>query len=106
MSGIKDRVAIIGMGCSKFGERWDSSSSDLLIEASYEAFEDAGIESKDVQAAWLGTVGSFRTGQPLAAARAPPPSAPSKMRFSHGRGSCGSAPDGIDPSVIGRVTEM
>ena len=68
MSGIKDRVAVIGMGCSKFGERWDSSSSDLIVEAAYEAFEDAGIESKDVQAAWLGTVGSFRTGQPLAAA--------------------------------------
>ena len=68
MSGIKDRVAVIGMGCSKFGERWDSSSSDLIIEAAYEAFEDAGIEGKDVQAAWLGTVGSFRTGQPLAAA--------------------------------------
>ncbi|MCI0901686.1 MAG: acetyl-CoA acetyltransferase, partial [Chloroflexi bacterium] len=68
MSGIKDRVAIIGMGCSKFGERWDSSSSDLIVEAAYEAFEDAGIEGKDVQAAWLGTVASFRTGQPLAAA--------------------------------------
>ena len=68
MSGIKDRVAVIGMGCSKFGERWDSSSSDLMVEAAHEAFADAGIESKDVQAAWLGTVGSFRTGQPLAAA--------------------------------------
>ena len=55
MSGIKDRVAIIGMGCSKFGERWDSSSSDLIVEAAYEAFGDAGIEGKDVQAAWLGT---------------------------------------------------
>jgi len=21
--GIKDRVAIIGMGCTKFGEHWD-----------------------------------------------------------------------------------
>ena len=66
MSGIKDRVAIIGMGCTKFGERWDASSADLMVEAAYEAFEDAGIEGKDVQAAWLGTVSSFRTGQPLA----------------------------------------
>ena len=68
MSGIKDQVAIIGMGCSKFGERWDVDSADLMVEAAYEAFADAGIESKDVQAAWLGTVSSFRTGQPLAAA--------------------------------------
>ena len=68
MSGIRDRVAIIGMGCTKFGERWDASSSDLMVEAAYEAFSDAGIEGKDVQAAWLGTVASFRTGQPLAEA--------------------------------------
>ena len=68
MSGIRDKVAVIGMGCTKFGERWDASSSDLMVEAAYEAFTDAGIEAKDVQAAWLGTVGSFRTGQPLAEA--------------------------------------
>ena len=68
MNGIKDRVAIIGMGCTKFGERWDSSAADLMVEAAYEAYADAGIEAKDVQAAWVGTVGSFRTGQPLAEA--------------------------------------
>ena len=68
MSGIKDRVAIIGMGCTKFGERWDASAADLMVEAAYEAYADAGIEAKDVQAAWLGTVSSFRTGQPLAEA--------------------------------------
>lgn len=68
MNGIKDRVAIIGMGCTKFGERWDASAADLMVEAAYEAYADAGIEAKDVQAAWLGTVSSFRTGQPLAEA--------------------------------------
>ena len=68
MSGIKDKVAIMGMGCTKFGERWDANAADLMVEAAYEAFADAGIEGKDIQAAWLGTVGSFRTGQPLAEA--------------------------------------
>ncbi len=68
MNGIRDRVAIIGMGCTKFGERWDANASDLMVEAAYEAFEDAGIDPSDVQAAWLGTVSSFRTGQPLAEA--------------------------------------
>ena len=29
---------------------------DLLVEAAYEAFQDAGIEPKDIQAAWVGTV--------------------------------------------------
>ena len=68
MNGIRDRVAIVGMGCTKFGERWDAGASDLMVEAAYEAFEDAGINPADVQAAWLGTVSSFRTGQPLAEA--------------------------------------
>lgn len=68
MEGIKDRVAIVGMGCTKFGERWDVDGIDLLVEACYEAYEDAGIEPKDIQAAWFGTVGSFSTGQPLATA--------------------------------------
>jgi len=62
---IKDRVAIVGMGCTKFGERWDASASDLLVDAAYQAFEDAGIEPKDVQAAWLGTQQSGMTGMTL-----------------------------------------
>jgi len=56
MESIKDRVAIVGMGCTRFGERWDMGVEDLLVEAAYEAFEDAGIQPSDVQAAWLGTV--------------------------------------------------
>lgn len=62
---IKDRVAIVGMGCTKFGERWDASADDLLVEAAYEAFEDAGIEPKEVQAAWFGTTSSANTGMGL-----------------------------------------
>ncbi|MDY6968270.1 MAG: acetyl-CoA acetyltransferase [Spirochaetota bacterium] len=53
--GIKDKVAIIGMGCTKFGERWDMGSEDLIVEAFTEAIEDAGIEKKDIQAAWFGS---------------------------------------------------
>ena len=53
-SGIRDKVAIIGMGCSKFGERWECGSDDLIVEACSEAFADAGIERDRVEAAWLG----------------------------------------------------
>jgi len=67
MESIKDKVAIVGMGCSKFGERWDASTEDLLVESCYEAFEDAGIESTDIQAAWLGTLNQM-SGQILAQA--------------------------------------
>jgi acetyl-CoA C-acetyltransferase len=56
MESLKDKVAIVGMGCTKFGERWEMGVEDLLVEAAYEAFEDAGLEPKDIQAAWIGTV--------------------------------------------------
>jgi acetyl-CoA C-acetyltransferase len=52
--GIKDKVALIGMGCTKFGELWDKSAEDLMVEAFQEALEDAGIDKKDIQAAWQG----------------------------------------------------
>ena len=53
--GIKDKAAIIGMGCVRFGENWDQSAADMIIDAVYEAYEDAGIEPKDINAAWIGT---------------------------------------------------
>jgi acetyl-CoA C-acetyltransferase len=58
MESLKDRAAIVGMGCTRFGERWDAGVEDLLVEAAFEAFEDAGISPKDIQAAWMGTVSS------------------------------------------------
>jgi acetyl-CoA C-acetyltransferase len=53
-SGIRDKVAILGMGCSKFGERWDCGYDDLMVEAFSEALSDAGIERDAIGAAWLG----------------------------------------------------
>jgi acetyl-CoA C-acetyltransferase len=53
--GIKDKVAILGMGCSQFGERWDAEADDLMVEAYLEAIADAGIETKQIDAAWLAT---------------------------------------------------
>ena len=41
--GIKDKVAIIGMGCTKFGELWDKDYEDLVVDACYDAFKDAGV---------------------------------------------------------------
>jgi len=66
MKGVKDKVAIIGMGCTKFGENWEQGLYELIVDAAYEAFQDAGIEPKDVQAAWFGTYMSGYTGQMLA----------------------------------------
>lgn len=71
-TGIRDKVAIIGMGCSQFGERWDSEPQDLMVEAFTECVQDAGIEKDDIQAAWLATafdsVNVGPSGVPLAVA--------------------------------------
>lgn len=54
-TGIKDKVAVIGMGCTRFGERWDVGAEELMVEAYTECLEDAGIDPDDIEAAWLGT---------------------------------------------------
>jgi len=71
-TGIKDKVAIIGMGCTKFGERWDVGAEELMVEAFEECIADAGLEKNDIEAAWLGTcleeVNLGKTAMPLAVA--------------------------------------
>lgn len=52
--GIRDKVAILGMGCTKFGERWDCGPEQLMVEAFQECIEDAGIDKSEIQAAWYG----------------------------------------------------
>ncbi|SCK10641.1 acetyl-CoA C-acetyltransferase [Variovorax sp. HW608] len=54
-TGIKDKVAILGMGCSRFGERWEAGTPELLAEAFDEALADAGIERRQIEAAWYGS---------------------------------------------------
>lgn len=54
-TGIRDKVVILGMGCTKFGERWDVGAEHLMVEAFQEALADAGIERNQIQAAWLGS---------------------------------------------------
>ncbi|WP_366922019.1 acetyl-CoA acetyltransferase [Metallumcola ferriviriculae] len=60
--GIKDQVAVIGMGCTQFGEHWDKSAADLMVDAAYEAYNDAGIQPDQVDAYWLGTMQSGLAG--------------------------------------------
>ena len=68
MESIKDKVAIVGMGTSQFGELWEKGVDDLIVDAATEAFEDAGVEPKDIQAAWFGTFETGLTGQLLSSA--------------------------------------
>ncbi|WP_421737590.1 acetyl-CoA acetyltransferase [Caulobacter sp.] len=70
--GIRDKVAILGMGCSKFGERWDCGPDDLMVEAYIEAMSDAGIEPSQLDAAWFSThvdeMGTGKGGTPMSIA--------------------------------------
>jgi acetyl-CoA C-acetyltransferase len=71
-AGIKDKVVILGMGCSRFGERWDASPEDMMVEAYGEAMTDAGIGPEQLDAAWFSThmsdVGCGRGGLPMSIA--------------------------------------
>src|SRR5574342_503202 len=64
-NGIRDRVAIVGMGCTGFGERWDKSVSDLLVESSQDALNSANVPIDAVDAFWLGTLFSGQSGLTL-----------------------------------------
>src|SRR5579872_7503643 len=56
---MRDQVAIIGVGCTKFGDRFEESYEDLAVEAAHAAFADARISADRVDAAWLGTYSPY-----------------------------------------------
>jgi acetyl-CoA C-acetyltransferase len=70
--GIRDKVAILGMGCARFGERWDKDAHQLMVEAFDEALLDSGIDVSQIDAAWLAVafdaVNVGPSGIPLATA--------------------------------------
>jgi len=63
--GIKDRVAIVGMGCTRFAEHWDMGVDELLLASTAEAFRSAGVTKEQVDAYWLGTAQSGMSGLTL-----------------------------------------
>src|SRR6516165_6700761 len=64
-NGIRDRVTIVGMGCTPFGEHWGKGVDDLLVDAATEALGSASVKLDDVDAFWLGTMGSGVSGLTL-----------------------------------------
>jgi len=55
---IRDKVSIVGVGACKFGENWDQSREDMIVDAAYEAYADAGIDEpqKQIEAVFSGSV--------------------------------------------------
>lgn len=52
------KVAVVGVGNSKFGIRNDVNVSELTFEAVKPSLEDAGLAAKDIQFVALGSVGA------------------------------------------------
>lgn len=53
-------VAVIGIGQTAFGERWEANFRDLVTEAGLGAIQDAGIAGEDIDGVYVGTMS---TGQ-------------------------------------------
>ncbi|MCX6694984.1 MAG: thiolase domain-containing protein [Candidatus Altiarchaeota archaeon] len=66
---MKREVGIIGVGMTKFGEFWEKNYRDLITEAGVKAMTDAGIEGKDVDELYVGsmTPGMFINQEHVAA---------------------------------------
>ena len=64
-SDFANKVAVIGVGCTKFGELYETSAEQLICDAAFEAMADAGVERARIQAAWVGTVMSQLAGDAL-----------------------------------------
>ena len=57
-NGIKDKVAIISIGCTPFKEHWDKSADDLLIDATTQTLRAVDMTTDDIDAYWVGTAQS------------------------------------------------
>ncbi|MFH1127745.1 MAG: thiolase domain-containing protein [archaeon] len=54
------RVAVIGVGLTKFGELWNKSLRDIALEAGIKAIQDANIAAKDINAMFIGNISAGR----------------------------------------------
>jgi acetyl-CoA C-acetyltransferase len=53
-------VAIIGVGCTEFGELWDKSFRELFVEAGVSALEDANVQGGKIDALYVGNMSGGR----------------------------------------------
>lgn len=66
---LHDRIAVVGMGCTRFGELWDKSGDDLIVDAAQAALDAVpGMRKEDVDAYWYSTLAFGHSGLPLAKA--------------------------------------
>lgn len=102
---LKDRVAIVGAGCTRFAENFELSYGDMVAQAAFEAFEEAGVEPKDIEAAWLSTafpdsgVYHGKAGHDLAE-----PISLYNIPITRVSNFCGSAGDAMQNAIYGLLS--
>ncbi|MBI4283755.1 MAG: acetyl-CoA acetyltransferase [Chloroflexi bacterium] len=99
MESMKDKVAIVGAGCTKFGELYDQDYDDTVVDAAYQAFADAGVEPKDIQAGWVGCT-SAGTGMLI--------SSPLQLQYipaTHVENACASAYEAVRNAAFALVAK-
>src|SRR5690242_416596 len=63
---IRDKVGVMGAGCSKLRENYEMSGEHMIDNAAFDAYTDAKIDPSQIQAAWVGTLSSANAGNALA----------------------------------------
>ncbi len=55
---LRDKASVVGVGCCHLGENWDQSPSDMIVDAAYEAYADAGIDGpqRGIEAVFTGSL--------------------------------------------------
>ena len=53
-------VAVIGVGCTPFGEKWNTSFRHLFVEAGTLALEDANVAGEQIDAMYVGNMSAGR----------------------------------------------
>jgi acetyl-CoA C-acetyltransferase len=55
---LRDKAAVLGVGCCQFGENWDQSPADMIVDAAYQAYSDAGIDDpqRQIDAVFTGSI--------------------------------------------------
>ncbi|PTD93509.1 thiolase domain-containing protein [archaeon SCG-AAA382B04] len=56
---MKD-VAVVGVGITEFGEKWNSSFREIFLNAGIQALEDAGVKGEDIDEAYIGNMSAGR----------------------------------------------
>ena len=46
---LRDKIAVVGVGCSQFGENWTMDAEDMIVDSVFEAYADASIDEPERQ---------------------------------------------------------